>query len=196
MEDHSQPMEVDPPEDSLNKHSSDAVTKDRATNGTTKIDEVDNGEESSSSMCSSSFTLSDEEDEEEKKAFKDEKQDLIEKYGLDKLSKHFPEKLKLTPRVKYYTFDIKRKQREELPLRGWHKLRLYKDDKFLNDWINEPDSVSTMNVDRINASDISVEEFMEKYEKPAVPVILLGCADHWDALSKWNFPDLIKKFKK
>lgn len=102
----------------------------------------------------------------------------------------------MTPRVKYYTFAIKREHRAELPLRGWHKLRLYKDDSFLDDWVKEPDSVSTMNVDRINASDISVEEFMEKYEKPAVPVIILGCADNWDALKNWNFTDLLKKYKK
>jgi hypothetical protein len=98
--------------------------------------------------------------------------------------------------VKYYTFGIKRQHRAELPLRGWHKLRLYKDDAFLDDWIKEPDSVSTMNVDRVNASDITVEEFMERYEKPAIPVIILGCADNWDALKNWNFPDLLKKYKK
>jgi len=27
-------------------------------------------------------------------------------------------------------------------------------------------------------------------------VIIKGCAENWEAMNKWNFPDLIKKFKK
>lgn len=117
------------------------------------------------------------------------------KYGLDKLP-HFNKLEKLTQRVKYYSIERKRKQREELSVWDWHKLRLYKDDKFLDDWINEDDSVSTINIDRINANDITVEEFMEKYEKPSIPVVLLGCAENWEALSKWNFPDLLAQYSK
>lgn len=161
-----------------------------------KTNEADKGEDSDTSSCSSSFSLSDEETAEENKLNKDRNLEKIKKFGLDADNKHFPKGCKMSARVKYYTFDIKRKQREEIGLKGWHKLRLYKEDSFLDDWINEPDEVSTMNVDRVHVDDLTVEEFMEKYEKPAVPVILTGCAENWDAMSKWNFPDLIKKFKK
>lgn len=154
------------------------------------------GVKSETSSCSSDFSFSDEETPEEKAAFKESRQKLIQKYGLDKYTKYLPKNEKMTPRVKYYTFDIKRKHREELPLRGWQKLKLYKNDSFLDDWINEPDEVSRMNIDKINAEDVTVEEFMERYEKPGVPVIISGCAENWDAMSKWNFPDLLKKFKK
>jgi histone arginine demethylase JMJD6 len=39
------------------------------------------------------------------------------------------------------------------------------------------------------------EDFMEKYEKPSKPVLLLGTTEHWQAINKWNFADLIKKYK-
>lgn len=117
------------------------------------------------------------------------------KYGLDKLPK-WSTKDKLSARVKYYTLDRKRRHREEIPLRGWHNLRLYKDDKFLDDWIKEDDSISTMNVDRVHIDDLSVEEFMTKYEEPGVPVILKGCTEGWEAFQNWNFKDLLAKYKK
>ena len=164
-------MEVENPVD-VSKVKTDANTQNNVKND--KSPHNKNTEDSDSSICSSSFTLSDEETEEEKKAFKDGRTELIKKFGLDKLKKHFPQDNKLSARVKYYTFDIKRKQREELALRGWHKLRLYKNDKFLDDWINEPDEVSTMNVERVHVNDITVEEFMDKYETPGVPCVLLG----------------------
>lgn len=103
---------------------------------------------------------------------------------------------KLSAKVKCYSIERKRQHREEISAKDWHKLRLYKNDHFLDDWAKENVATSTKNIDRINAHDITVEEFMEKYEKPGVPVILLGCAENWDALNTWNFPDLVKKYGK
>ena len=148
-----------------------------------------------SSKSSSSVTLSDEETPEQKAAYKQHCKDLKAKYGLDKLP-HFDKLSKMTQKVRYYTIERKRKHREELSLDGWQKLRLYRDNDYLQNLIDEPDEVSTINVDRVHVNDISVEEFMERYEKPSIPVILVGCTEGWDAHQKWNFPDLLKKYQK
>jgi histone arginine demethylase JMJD6 len=185
-------MEIEKHEESTKA----SVKNEHRTKSSNKIIEVDKEKEDHSSECSSSFSLSDEETEEEKKVYKDHCQQMIKKFGLDEDHKHFPKGNKMSSRVKYYTFDAKRKQREEIGLKGWHKLRLYKEDSFLDDWINEPDEVSTINVDRVHIDDLTVEDFMERYEKPSIPCILVGCSENWDAMSKWNFPDLIKKFKR
>jgi len=152
----------------IKKSNPSNSVKDKKTVVENKTDDSD------SSICSSDFSFSDEETKEEKKSYKENRLKMIKLYGLDKEKKHFPTDNKMSSRVKYYTFNIKRKQREELPLRGWHNLKLYKNDQFLDDWVNEPDEVSTMNIDRIHVNDITVEEFMDKYEIPGVPVVLLG----------------------
>ena len=186
--------------DNLSKDSKDLIGQHKVAplksmEPKQKFDENEEKDESSSESCSSSFSLSAEETPEEKAEFVKYRNELKKKYGLDKLPK-FDKMEKLSSKVKYYSIDRKRKHREEISVKDWHKLRIYKDDKYLEDWIKEDDSVSTMNVDRVNASDITVEEFMEKYEKPGVPVILLGWTENWDALSWWNFADLINKYGK
>lgn len=102
----------------------------------------------------------------------------------------------MTQKVRYYSIERKRKHREELSLKGWQKLKLYREGQFLQDWIDEDINVSTMNVERVHIDDLSVEDFMEKYEKPSKPVILQGCTQNWEAMNKWNFPELLSKYKK
>lgn len=41
-------------------------------------------------------------------------------------------------------------------------------------------------IDRIHWKDLSVEEFIEKYEKPALPVIISGFSEKWEAPKFWN----------
>lgn len=40
--------------------------------------------------------------------------------------------------------------------------------------------------ERIHANDVSVEEFIEKYEKPYKPVVIRGITDNWKAQYKWT----------
>lgn len=42
------------------------------------------------------------------------------------------------------------------------------------------------NVDRIEESKVSTEEFIEKYEKPYKPVIIQGVQNGWKAQYKWT----------
>lgn len=44
------------------------------------------------------------------------------------------------------------------------------------------------NVPRVNCKEISHQEFIERYEKPRIPVVLTGATDHWLANQKWTLP--------
>lgn len=41
-------------------------------------------------------------------------------------------------------------------------------------------------VERIHVKDVSPEEFIEKFEKPYKPVVILGCTEEWKANYKWT----------
>ena len=41
-------------------------------------------------------------------------------------------------------------------------------------------------VDRIRVDLVSPEDFIEKYEKPYKPVVILGAQTHWRANHKWT----------
>lgn len=61
----------------------------------------------------------------------------------------------------------------------WHKYNYYK---------NFDLSVESLpdNIDRIDCSTVSKEEFIEKYEKPYKPCILLNSQADWMAKEKWT----------
>lgn len=48
----------------------------------------------------------------------------------------------------------------------------------------EPYTQFEDNCERIHAS-VSCEEFIEKYEKPYIPVVITGLQEGWKAQSKW-----------
>jgi histone arginine demethylase JMJD6 len=35
-------------------------------------------------------------------------------------------------------------------------------------------------------NDVSLEEFIEKYEKPYIPCVIQGVTDDWLAVDKWT----------
>lgn len=41
-------------------------------------------------------------------------------------------------------------------------------------------------VERIHVQDVNPEEFIEKFEKPYTPVVILGCTEDWKANYKWT----------
>mmetsp|Transcript_13995 Transcript_13995/g.15463 ORF Transcript_13995/g.15463 Transcript_13995/m.15463 type:complete len:485 (-) Transcript_13995:110-1564(-) len=45
-------------------------------------------------------------------------------------------------------------------------------------------------------SNISVEEFIEKYENPGKPVIITDVMNNWKAMKKWNKAYMLKKYGK
>ena len=44
-----------------------------------------------------------------------------------------------------------------------------------------------MNVDVIDGSKVSVEDFMERYEVPQRPCVIENLAESWPAKEKWTF---------
>jgi histone arginine demethylase JMJD6 len=42
------------------------------------------------------------------------------------------------------------------------------------------------NAERINESDVTTEQFVERYEKPYKPVIIQGVQNVWRAQHKWT----------
>lgn len=49
-------------------------------------------------------------------------------------------------------------------------------------------------IPRVNCNDITVGEFIEKYEKGEKPVIITGVADNWKAKDQWSFAKLLERF--
>uniref|UniRef100_A0A915LBM5 JmjC domain-containing protein n=1 Tax=Romanomermis culicivorax TaxID=13658 RepID=A0A915LBM5_ROMCU len=78
--------------------------------------------------------------------------------------------------------------RPELKNFGWETLNLYQRfdcdiDKCRDD------------LERINGSVFSVEKFVEKYERPNIPVILTNVQLDWQANEKWTISRLNKKYR-
>ncbi|KAF4684193.1 hypothetical protein FOZ60_008137 [Perkinsus olseni] len=47
-------------------------------------------------------------------------------------------------------------------------------------------SSSKSNIERVDVSDLSVEDFVRRFEKPGRPVILTGGMKGWSAMTKWK----------
>jgi len=85
--------------------------------------------------------------------------------------------------------EAKRKARSELDARrGWNSQGLAKAFEGVK-WN------FTDNVQRVDARSISKEEFVEKYEKPLIPVVLTHVTETWAAREKWTAEKLSKKYR-
>ncbi|WKY08126.1 hypothetical protein Q1695_007542 [Nippostrongylus brasiliensis] len=77
------------------------------------------------------------------------------------------------------------KDRPDLAKIGWCPLKLA--SKFAL-----PPLVDKM--PRVDGTTLSVGDFVEKYEKPRTPCILLGLTDKWKAHKNWTIENLIEKY--
>ena len=75
--------------------------------------------------------------------------------------------------------EAKQKCRSELNNNDWCKENYYNTfDLSLDDL---PD-----NIDRIDYSQVSLQEFIDKYEKPYKPCIVINAQKEWNAPEKWT----------
>ncbi|KAL0279573.1 UNVERIFIED_CONTAM: hypothetical protein PYX00_001101 [Menopon gallinae] len=84
--------------------------------------------------------------------------------------------------------EVKKKARPELNEKGaWERLQIY---KRFHEFTQFED-----NCERINETDFSPEEFINKYERLYKPVVICGIQDHWKAKFKWTLEKLGKKYR-
>jgi hypothetical protein len=58
----------------------------------------------------------------------------------------------------------------------------------------EPRWLERSNIERRSVDELSIEEFIETYEKPGVPVILTGAVPSWPAATEWTQNRLLERF--
>ncbi|CDW56225.1 bifunctional arginine demethylase [Trichuris trichiura] len=82
--------------------------------------------------------------------------------------------------------SAKRKVRPELRTRCWDVLRLC--DQFNLETPFED------NVERVDGTKLTIDDFVRKYEIPRVPVVLTKLVTQWPASQKWTVQRLLRKF--
>lgn len=98
------------------------------------------------------------------------------------------EEFKLPRRSRKRLREVKRKARPELnDKESWTALRYA--DRF------EQFTQFTDNVDRIDANCVDCQTFIERYEKPYLPVVITGIQEGWKAQEKWTMNRLVKKYR-
>uniref|UniRef100_T1GBL6 JmjC domain-containing protein n=1 Tax=Megaselia scalaris TaxID=36166 RepID=T1GBL6_MEGSC len=84
--------------------------------------------------------------------------------------------------------EVKRKARPELGTKeSWSALKYA--ERF------EAYKQFTDNVERIRESEVDCQTFIEKFEKPYLPVVIQGCQESWAANEKWTLQRLTKKYR-
>ncbi len=78
---------------------------------------------------------------------------------------------------------MKSKHRSHMLLRKWSEDGYWnRQNDVLK--VSDPETF-TDTIERVNINDISVEDFLEKYEKGSRPVILTGVSDTWRGMEEW-----------
>lgn len=97
--------------------------------------------------------------------------------------------ISLSHRTRKRIREAKKKARPELSTR-----ELWVEKNHANNFDVSWDKVDD-NLERINVSEVSPEEFIKRYEAPYRPVVILGVQDNWNARYKWTLQRLAKKYR-
>lgn len=88
--------------------------------------------------------------------------------------------------------EVKLKHRSSLSLDDWQRDRYYEKQDYVCDRILRGEDPSFKDtIERVHVDEITVEEFLEKYEKGSRPVIIRGIADRWPAMREWQLDQLL-----
>lgn len=83
--------------------------------------------------------------------------------------------------------NVRARARSELKPEEWQKYNHYDDHSLL--------TCPKDQLERIDARNITREEFIERYERPAKPVIIQHLIDDWPAWEKWTLEKLARKYR-
>lgn len=79
---------------------------------------------------------------------------------------------------------MKSKHRSGMLLKNWSRDGYWcKQNELLK--VHDP-AVFTDTIERIHVNDITVEEFIERYERKSRPVIIKGVTDSWPGMHEWQ----------
>lgn len=107
---------------------------------------------------------------------------LSNKYGLT--SSRFAGN-DMSERAKEVTDKAKRKHRTDLKLKDWDRYKFYKND-FCEQMIKNPPK-GMFSIPYEDGDKLSLEEFRNKYESKALPVVIRGLTKSWKANKYWTF---------
>ncbi|RHZ20031.1 hypothetical protein DYB26_001839 [Aphanomyces astaci] len=95
---------------------------------------------------------------------------------------------KLSDRVRHIVEDTKRKHRTDMRIEAWHN------QGFAGSDICDMPLDESKGIKRELCKDLSVERFIEEYEKPSVPLVIEGIPEYekWAACENWT---LKKQYK-
>jgi histone arginine demethylase JMJD6 len=91
--------------------------------------------------------------------------------------------------------EVKLKHRSSLQLEDWYKDRYFEKQEYVCDRVLhglDPNFKDT--IERVHVDQVSVEEFLEKYERGSRPVIITGVAERWAAMAEWQIPELLRQY--
>eukprot|EP00922_Rhytidocystis_sp_ex-Travisia-forbesii_P039160 GHVS01058283.1.p1 GENE.GHVS01058283.1~~GHVS01058283.1.p1 ORF type:complete len:613 (-),score=70.52 GHVS01058283.1:169-2007(-) len=97
-------------------------------------------------------------------------------------------------KTNYRVYKAKKNHRTDIAPHQWDRLNYYSNDQFLRDSRKHLETGGNIQV--VRAKDLSVNDFIERFEKTNTPVIIRGCIDHWPAMQKWNVETLSRLHKK
>jgi len=102
---------------------------------------------------------------------------------------HSNGEVKLNHKSRKRIREAKKKARPELSTQELWVERRHADNFDLT-WDRVNDTL-----DRIHTSQVSPREFIERYEAPYKPVVILGVQEEWNARYKWTLQRLAKKYR-
>lgn len=90
---------------------------------------------------------------------------------------------------------MKAKHRTGLLLPNWSKDNYFhKQTEVCDKVLQGKDPNFKDNMDRIHADKVTVEEFIERFEKPGRPVIIQGISSKWPGKESWKINQLVERF--
>ena len=103
--------------------------------------------------------------------------------------------LPMSPETEAKINEIKLKHRSSLALEDWHKDRYFEKQGYVCDRIlRGQDPTFRDTIERVNVDEVSMEEFLERYERGSKPVIITGVAERWPARREWQIEQLLQQY--